>query len=87
MKLLLFGNPALATDNLALRVGKLLAKDGYETLYLENPLGLVDLDLVEYVILDVAYGIKEVNSSRTSTGSCSVDSVRCMTSTWPTSSS
>ena len=60
MKLLLFGNPALPTDNLALRVGKLLAKDGYEALHLENPLGLLDLNLTEYVILDVAYGIEEV---------------------------
>lgn len=60
VKLLLFGNPALAMDSLALKVGAALEQEGYETLHLENPLGLLDLDLAEYVILDVAYGVTEV---------------------------
>ena len=60
MKLLLFGNPVLSVDNLAVNVGKELEKDGYETLHLENPLGLLDLNLTEYVIIDVAYGLKDV---------------------------
>jgi hypothetical protein len=60
MKLLLFGNPALPSDNLAIKVGKGLEKDGHTILQLENPLGLLELDLKEYVILDVAYGIKKV---------------------------
>jgi len=60
MKLLLFGNPALPSDNLAIKVGKGLEKDGHTILHLENPLGLLELDLNDYVILDVAYGIEKV---------------------------
>ncbi len=59
MKLLLFGNPALPEDNLALKVGKLLEGKGHGVLALEDPLGLVDVDLAEYVILDVALGTDE----------------------------
>ncbi len=59
MKLLLFGNPAIPSDSLAIKVGKALEKEGYETLHLEDPLGLLDLDLSEYLILDVALGLSE----------------------------
>lgn len=59
MKLILFGNPALEMDNLAILVGKELAKKGEEVLHVENPLQLADLKLEEYVILDVAEGIRE----------------------------
>ncbi len=58
-KLLLFGNPAIPSDSLAVKVGKELEKEGYETLHLEDPLGLLDLDLSEYLILDVARGLDE----------------------------
>ena len=59
MKLLLFGNPALPLDNLAVKIGKMLEQEGCEILHLEDPLGLLDLDLSQYVILDVAEGIAE----------------------------
>ena len=60
VKLLVFGNPALEIDNLAVKVGKELEKEGREVLHLENPMGLLDMDLNEYVILVVAVGINEV---------------------------
>jgi len=60
MRLLLFGNPALAMDSLALEVGRALAKDGHETVHLENPLDLLEEDLSRAVILDVAVGVDDV---------------------------
>jgi len=59
VKLLVFGNPALAIDNLAVRVGKALQQEGFDVLHLEDPLGLSQLKFEEYLILDVAEGITE----------------------------
>jgi Ni,Fe-hydrogenase maturation factor len=60
MKLLVFGNPALAIDNLAVKVGEELNKQGHDVTHLENPIALFDLRLDDYVIIDVALGIEEV---------------------------
>ena len=60
MDILVFGNPALAIDNLAVRVGKRLAEEGHTVRHLENPIELLDLDLSQHIILDVAVGIDDV---------------------------
>ncbi len=60
MEILLFGNPAIPSDNLALEVGKALEKEGHTTRHVNNPLELLDIKLDERVIIDVAVGIKEV---------------------------
>lgn len=59
MKLLVFGNPAIPADNLAVKVGKALEKEGIGVLHLEDPLGLLALNLDDYLILDVAERIAE----------------------------
>jgi hypothetical protein len=60
LKILVFGNPALPSDNLALKVGETLKKDGYDVVHLEDPLGLLKLNLSDAVILDVAEGVQDV---------------------------
>jgi Ni,Fe-hydrogenase maturation factor len=59
MKLILFGNPALDYDNVAIKVGEKLKKRGIDVLHVENPIELTDLAIEEYIILDVAEGITE----------------------------
>ncbi len=60
MELLLLGNPALAVDDLALKVGAELQKRGHTTRHVDDPLELYDLDLDDKVILDVAEGVPRV---------------------------
>ena len=59
MEIVVFGNPSLSIDNLAIKVGKELQKTGIKVLHRENPIELADLSLDECVILDVAEGIDE----------------------------
>lgn len=64
-KVLVFGNPLLEKDSIALRVGKKLEKEmkGIEFSFLEEPEELEELSEEEWkkaVILDAVDGIKEV---------------------------
>ena len=56
-KIIVFGNPALPYDNLALKVGEMLRKEGFSVQHLDDPLELLKIDFARCVILDVAYGI------------------------------
>ncbi|RKX63164.1 MAG: hypothetical protein DRP42_07935 [Tenericutes bacterium] len=64
MKLILFGNPAIQSDSLALKVGEQL-KGNYDTTHLGSPFDLltrIENDpsfFDDAVILDVAHGIDE----------------------------
>jgi hypothetical protein len=59
VKLLVFGNLAIPSDNLALKVGDELKKDGQDVSHLDDPLGLLKIDFTNAVILDVAEGVQE----------------------------
>lgn len=63
MKLLACGNPALSLDNLAFAVADALADDladaGVGVERITDPLQLLEHDLADCVLLDVAYGITE----------------------------
>ncbi len=58
-KLLLIGNPALPRDGLALKLREPLARAGYEVEALDDPLRLFSLRLEEYILIDVAEGVRE----------------------------
>lgn len=58
MRILTFGNPAVPGDDLAHTVGDALV-DSYETRRVDDPLTLIDEDLSDAVLIDVAYGISE----------------------------
>ena len=64
MRLILFGNPAIQSDSLALKVGEKLKND-FETTHLGSPFDLlarIENDpkfFDDAVILDVAHGIDE----------------------------
>jgi len=58
-KILVFGNPYLKQDNLAVRVGKKLKVKGFEVVYCSNPDDLLNHDLSNSIILDVAQGISK----------------------------
>jgi len=59
-KILVFGNPYLKEDNLAVKVGKRLKLKGFEIVYCSNPDDLLNHNLKNSFILDVAKGIKKV---------------------------
>jgi len=59
MKLLVLGNPALSYDSLAITVGEMLKEEGHAVEHIIDPLELLELDLSEVLILDVAEGISE----------------------------
>lgn len=65
-KVLVFGNPYLEEDNLAVKVGNQLksdksAKSGFDVIHCPNPDDLLNHDLNNAVILDVAKGIDKVD--------------------------
>jgi Ni,Fe-hydrogenase maturation factor len=60
-----FGNPYLKEDNLAVSVGKELKKSnlkGFEVVHCSKPDELLNYDLNNSVILDVAKGIEQVEA-------------------------
>ena len=59
-KILVFGNPYLKQDNLAVRVGKKLKVKGFEVVNCSSPDDLLNHDLSNSIILDVAQGISKV---------------------------
>ena len=60
-KILVFGNPYLKEDNLALKVSKGLNLEDYEVVHCSNPDDLLNHDLDKSIILDVAKGIDKVD--------------------------
>ncbi len=59
-KILVFGNPYLKGDNLAIRVAKKLKIKDFELVKCSNPDDLLNHDLNTSIILDVAKGIEQV---------------------------
>lgn len=59
-KILVFGNPYLKEDNLAVRVSKRLDIKGLEVEHCSTPDDLLNHDLNKAIILDVAKGIRKV---------------------------
>lgn len=60
-KILVFGNPYLKEDNLAVKVSKSLNLKDYEVVHCSNPDELLNHDLDKSIILDVAKGIDKVD--------------------------
>ena len=58
-KILVFGNPYLKEDSLAVKVGKQLSIKGFEVVNCSNPDDLLNHDLSNSIILDVAQGISK----------------------------
>ncbi|MBN2052137.1 hypothetical protein JW756_01420 [Candidatus Woesearchaeota archaeon] len=61
-KILVFGNPYLKEDNLAIKIGKKLNIKGFETIICAKPDDLLSHDLNNSVMLDVAKGINAVTA-------------------------
>jgi Ni,Fe-hydrogenase maturation factor len=59
-KILVFGNPYLKEDNLAVKVGKKLNVKGFSLVQCSKPDDLLNHDLNSSLILDVARGIETV---------------------------
>ena len=59
-KILVFGNPHLEDDNLAVKVSKRLDIKGLEVEHCSTPDDLLNYELENVLILDVAKGIKRV---------------------------
>jgi Ni,Fe-hydrogenase maturation factor len=59
-KILVFGNPYLKEDNMAIRIARKLDIKNFEMVKCSNPDDLLNHDLVTSVILDVAKGIEQV---------------------------
>ena len=59
-KILVFGNPYLKEDNLALRVANRLKIKDFELVKCSNPDDLLNHNLNTSIILDVAKGIEQV---------------------------
>ncbi len=60
-KILVFGNPYLEQDNLAVKIGKKLNLEGVEVEHCSKPDDLLNYELENTVILDVAKGIDKVD--------------------------
>jgi len=60
-KILVFGNPYLEQDNLAVKIGKKLSSEGVEIEHCTNPDDLLNYELENVLILDVAKGIDKVD--------------------------
>jgi len=60
-KILVFGNPYLEEDNLAVKIGKKLNIPGFEVEHCSNPDDLLNYELENVIILDVAKGIGKVD--------------------------
>ena len=60
-KILVFGNPYLEEDNLAVKIGKTLNIPGFEVEHCSNPDDLLNYELENVIILDVAKGIGKVD--------------------------
>ena len=60
-KILVFGNPYLKEDNLAVKIGRKLNAKGFDVEFCSNPDDLLNHNLEESVILDVAKGIDKVD--------------------------
>lgn len=60
-KILVFGNPYLKEDNLAVKISKKLDVPGFEVKHCTNPDDLLNHDLNNSIILDVAKGIEKVD--------------------------
>lgn len=58
-KILCFGNPLIAEDNLAMIIGKELFLEGYEFILCDSPENIMN-HTDAYAILDVALGITEI---------------------------
>ncbi|HHE36297.1 MAG TPA: hypothetical protein ENL16_00600 [Candidatus Woesearchaeota archaeon] len=59
-KILVFGNPYLEEDNLAFRLGEKLGKKGFRVEHCTKPDDLLNYELKDVLILDVAKGIDKV---------------------------
>ena len=59
-KILVFGNPYLKEDNLAVKVGERLNVKGFKLVQCSKPDDLLNHDLNSSIILDVARGIDTV---------------------------
>jgi Ni,Fe-hydrogenase maturation factor len=59
-KILVFGNPYIQEDNLAVKVGKRLNVKGFKLVQCAKPDDLLNHDLNSSIILDVARGIDTV---------------------------
>lgn len=60
-KILVFGNPYLKEDNLAVKIAKKLDMPGIEVEHCTNPDDLLNYELENAIILDVAKGIDKVD--------------------------
>ena len=60
-KILVFGNPYLEEDNLAVRIGRRLSKQGFEVEHCGKPDDLLNYELENVILLDVAKGIDKVD--------------------------
>ena len=58
--ILVFGNPYLKEDSLAVKIGKKLHLKGFKVVHCSKPDDLLNHDINQSVILDVAKGIEEV---------------------------
>jgi len=59
-KILVFGNPYLKEDNLAVKIGKKLEGKGFEVVNCSSPDCLLQHDMEKSIILDVAKGIDQI---------------------------
>jgi Ni,Fe-hydrogenase maturation factor len=59
-KILVFGNPYLKEDSLAVKIGKKLHLKGFKVVHCSKPDDLLNHDLNQSIILDVAKGIDAV---------------------------
>jgi len=59
MKILVFGNPLIEEDNLAVKIGKVLKKD-FNVFFVEKVEELLNYQNEKIIILDVVKNIKEI---------------------------
>lgn len=60
-KILVFGSPYLDQDNLAVKIGSKLKQEGFKLKHCSNPDDLLNYELENVLILDVAKGIDKVD--------------------------
>lgn len=62
MKILCLGNEFIKEDSLAKEIGRLLSKEGYETINVKDSFELVNYlhDEEDFIVLDVVEGLEEV---------------------------
>jgi Ni,Fe-hydrogenase maturation factor len=59
-KILVFGNPYLKEDNLAVKIGKQINLKGFKVINCSKPDDLLNHDINKSIILDVAKGIDQI---------------------------